>query len=94
VDAERLYDLVFLFVFDSFRDHHRTLVIGKTNERGDEVLLDEVGVDSVDERYVELDEIRLQVRDGAETGVAAAASSTAKRKHLSRNARSRSRNLG
>src|SRR5690606_37078251 len=38
----------------------------------DEVLLEEVGVDVGDQRDVELDEVRRQVGDGAESGVAAA----------------------
>src|SRR6185312_15923052 len=36
----------------------------------DEILLDEIRVDRVDERDVELDEVRLQVRDRAQSGVA------------------------
>ena len=48
------------------------MVVRELHHRLDEILLDEVRVDRVDQRDVELDEVRLEVGDRAESGVAAA----------------------
>src|SRR5260221_7215364 len=69
--AELLHRLELLRPFHTFRDHHRAMVVGETDHRLHEVLLDEVRVDAGDERDVELDEVRLEVGDRAESGVAA-----------------------
>src|ERR1041385_1617056 len=72
VDAQFFYSLELLGTLDAFGDHHRTVIVRELHHRLDEILLDEIRVDRVDERDVELDEVGLEIRDRAETGVAAA----------------------
>jgi len=69
--AQPLHRLVLLGALDTLRDHLGTLIVGEAHHRLDQVLLDEVRVDAVDERNVELDEIGLEVRNGAQAGVPA-----------------------
>src|SRR5262245_21573368 len=71
MDAEVLHRLEFFGAFDAFGDHHRAVIVRELHHRLDEILLDEVGVDGVDQRDIELDEIRLEIRDRSETGVTA-----------------------
>src|SRR5258705_11628378 len=55
----------------AFGDHHRAVLVGEANHRLHQILLDEVLVDAVDERHIELDEVRLEIRNRAKTRVAA-----------------------
>src|SRR5689334_19033740 len=71
VHAQPLHRLVLLRSLNAFGNHLRALIVRESHHRLDEVLLDEVRVDAVDERDVELDEVGLEVRDGTETGIAA-----------------------
>src|SRR5947208_1954075 len=72
VHAQLLDGLELLGALDAFSDHHRAVVVGESNHRRDEILLDEVRIDRVDQRDVELDEVRLEVGDRAQAGIAAA----------------------
>jgi hypothetical protein len=45
----------------------RAVLVGEAHHRLDQILLDEVLVDAVDERHVELDEIGLEIGDRSET---------------------------
>src|SRR6476469_7436349 len=69
--TDALDRLQLLAALDSFGDDHCALLLREAHHRLDQILLDEVRVDGVDERDVELDEIRLEVGDRAESGVAA-----------------------
>src|SRR4051812_12367453 len=71
VNAELLHRLELLGTLHTFGDHHRAVIVREANHRLDEILLDEVRVDGVYERDVELDEIGLEVRDRAQPSVAA-----------------------
>src|SRR5690349_14309587 len=68
MNTELLHRLILFRTLDSLRDDLRVLIIRKPHHRLDEILLDEVRVDAVDQRNVELDEIRLEVRNRAEPG--------------------------
>ena len=70
--AQSLHRLVLLGALDPLGDDFRALVVREADHRLHQILLDEVRVDAVDQRDVELDEIRLEVRDGAQAGVPAA----------------------
>src|SRR6185503_1255585 len=67
---EILHRLELLRALDALGDHHRAVIVRELHHRLDEVLLDEVRIDRVDERDVELDEIRLEVGDGSESRIA------------------------
>src|SRR5688572_24774687 len=71
VNAKLLHRLVFFSRLDAFRDHLRVVLVGKPDHLLDETLLDEIHVDAVDERDVELDEIRLEVGDRSESRITA-----------------------
>ena len=93
--AELLHRLEFLGALDALGDHLRAVVVREPHHRLDEILLDEIRVDRVDQRDVELDEVRLEVGDRAEAGVAAARVVDREAEAaLAEDARSRSRNLG
>ena len=51
---------------------HRAVIVREPHHRLHEILLDEIRVDRVDQRDVELDEVRLEVGDRSQAGVAAA----------------------
>src|SRR4051812_45858875 len=70
--ADRFHRLELFGALHTLGDHHRAMLVGEADHALDEILLDEVRVNRVDQRDVELDEIRLEVRNGAESGVAAA----------------------
>ena len=70
--AELLHRLELLGALNALRDHHRLVVIRELHHRLDQILLDEVGVDAIDQRDVQLDVVRLEVRDRPESRVAAA----------------------
>src|SRR5207253_8306069 len=70
--AERLHHVVFFLSLDTLGDHHRAVLVGKSHHRLDQVLLDEVLIDAIDQRHIELDEIRLEVGNRAKSGVTAA----------------------
>ena len=60
MNAEVLHGLELLGVLDALGDHHRTVIVRELHHRLDEILLDEVRLDAVDQRDVELDEVRLE----------------------------------
>ena len=70
--AEVAHRHEFLGAFDTLRDDHRAVVVRELHHRFHQILFDEVRVDRIDERDVQLDEVWLEVRDRAKAGVAAA----------------------
>ena len=63
MDTQLLHRLVFLRSLDALGDHHRILVVAEADHFFDETLLDEIHVDAVDQRDIELDEVGLEVGD-------------------------------
>src|SRR5689334_24612861 len=70
--AERFHHVVLFLPLHTLGDHHRAVLVGKSHHRLDQILLDEVLIDAVDERHIELDEVGLEVGDRAEARVPAA----------------------
>src|SRR5262245_15711546 len=70
--AKISYGFEFFGALDAFGNHLRAVVVRELHHRLDEILLDEVRIDTVDQRDVELDEVRLEVGNRAQSGVAAA----------------------
>src|SRR5262245_16339206 len=70
VNSELLHRLELLGALDAFGDHLGSMVVGEIHHRRDQILFDEIRIDRVDERHVELDEVRLEVGDRSQPGVA------------------------
>ena len=47
------------------------MLIGEAHHRLHQILLDEILIDAVDQRHIELDEVGLEIGDRAQSGVAA-----------------------
>src|SRR5690606_30477567 len=71
VDAEVAYGLELFVSFDALGDDLCALAFREADHRLDEILFEEVRVDVRDQGDVELDVVRREVGDRAETGVAA-----------------------
>src|SRR5205814_8220331 len=71
MNAKLFHGLVLFGTLDALGNHFRILVVRETHHRLDEILLDEVRVDAIDQRDIQLDEIRLEVGDRSESGVTA-----------------------
>jgi hypothetical protein len=67
--AKVLHRLELLRALDALGDHHGAVIVREAHHRLHQVLLDEVGIDGVDQGDVELDKIRLEVRDRSQAGV-------------------------
>src|SRR5690242_13752148 len=61
VDAKLLHGLELLRPLHAFGDHHRAVIVRELHHRLHEILLDEVRIDAIDERDVELDVVRLEI---------------------------------
>ena len=72
VNTQLLHRLELLGALDALGNDLRSVIVRELHHRLDEVLLDEVRIDAVDQRDVELDVVRLQIRDRSKTRVAAA----------------------
>src|SRR5437868_3113374 len=70
MDTQLLHRRELLGALDALGDHHGAVIVRELHHRLDEILLDEVRVDAVNERNIELDEVRLEVGDRPESRIA------------------------